>query len=324
MYRDGDIVVTRDNLVFTVLGYTHPPSRVIAILKYIPEELKHLFPGRYEEARWKLAETTLLRQVDALAPGGYMRALRALREHLPAYTYYCPYLNKLLIAVPTSRIELHITPQEGRLLLEGKKRRDPLEQKAIGLIQLLEREAKLPEHTVGLRGSIALQMHTPSSDIDLTVEGAENYVRAVKAALTLEERGVLKVSRASWIEKRRLNRGTYRGARFVVNAVKPLHEIAERYGEKRYRQVARIRGTCEVTDSRLSHYRPAAYRIHAATSPSPEYLTSWSGEHRSLFQEGEQVEFKGTLELVSDKSGVYYQVVVGTAPGDYLKPKIED
>ena len=321
MYRDGDILLTRDKLIFTVLGYTHPPSRVIAALKYIPEELKHLFPGEYEGVRWRLAGTTMLRQVDALTPRGYLRSLSVLREHFPAYVYCCPYLGKELIAVPTSRIERHITPQEGRLAVEEKPRRDPLEQKALELMQELEREAKLPEYTIGLRGSIALQMHTSSSDIDLAVEGAENYTRVIEAALSLEAKGRLEITRVDWISKRRLNRGVYRGARFVINAVKPRHEAAERYGERRFTPVARVRGSCRIIDSKLSHYRPAVYKIANPTiTPQPVQLVSWNGEHRSLFKEGEHIKFRGTLELVSNGEECY-QVAIGTAPGDYLRPK---
>ena len=109
--------------------------------------------------------------------------------------------------------------------------------------------------------------------------------------------------------------------RFVINAVKPPQEITEEYGRETYLPVSRAKGTCKITDSKLSHYRPAAYRIaEATTTPQPAQLLSWNGEHRSLLKEGDIVEYRGTLELVSGEKGRYYQVTIGTAPGDYLKP----
>jgi predicted nucleotidyltransferase len=36
-YREGDFVETKDGLIFDVKGLVHPPGRVVAYVRYVPD-----------------------------------------------------------------------------------------------------------------------------------------------------------------------------------------------------------------------------------------------------------------------------------------------
>ena len=59
--RDGDAIITKDNFIFYVFGYEHPPNRTLAFLKYIPMEYAKFFPIKYLKKKWNFKGKTLCR-----------------------------------------------------------------------------------------------------------------------------------------------------------------------------------------------------------------------------------------------------------------------
>ena len=49
--RDGDTLVTKDNFIFYVFGYTHPEERVFSFLKYIPSNFGWTWDAWQETCR---------------------------------------------------------------------------------------------------------------------------------------------------------------------------------------------------------------------------------------------------------------------------------
>ena len=81
----------------------------------------------------------------------------------------------------------------------------------------------------GVHGSIALDMHTPKSDIDLVVYGAQNFRRLEVSISKLVGNGVLSYVSKNRIDAARRYKGKYMEKLFMYNAVRELEEIKSKY-----------------------------------------------------------------------------------------------
>ena len=323
---DGDAFLTKENFIFTVIGYEHPNSRYFCFLKYIPAELKPLFPVRLLRRTWKLRpdDVTLFRAEKLYTAKNYQTLISTFKEHFPDYVYFCPYRWKDIISVPVRAIKRVFPAKNCMEELLAKKDKDPLEALAAELITLLSRCAGVPIQDFGLRGSIALNMHSEESDVDFAVYGAENFRRVEKAVENLVEKGVLTYLTSRKMDFQRRFRGKYKGKVFMYNAVRKPGEIRVEYGRYRYTPVKPVSFECEVTDDSESMFRPALYPITGykplneesklESSRVPRRVVSMIGCYRNIARKGQKIRVHGTLEKVEDarNSEIFYQVVVGS------------
>jgi len=332
--RDGDAFLTRDNFVFYTFGYEHPHNRVLSFLKYVPLKLKSHFPLEFLSRHWKLGKNELIRPRQLYTAFNFQKLLETFRRDFPDYVYFCPLRRRLLVAPLRGLIKRVYEPNQCLQKLLRKKREDKLEAMAVELARLLSTASGVPLEDLGVHGSIALNMHSSKSDIDLVVYGARNFRKVEKAVAKLVSEGRLQFHWSHRLDKFRKHRLKFEGKNFVYTAVRKPEEIASKYGDHRYLQVKPVAFRCTVTDDSQAMFRPAIYRVtnycplnpasEISKNQKPSTVVSMIGLYRNVARKGEKIEVSGFLEKVEDtKSGkIHFQVVVGsgTFEDEYILP----
>ena len=333
--KDRDFVETVEGLLFCVVGYLHPPDRVTAYLKYVPDA----------EGKWRRGETGYSRVIPYYHVSQVENTYGFLGESHPEYLYSCPVRNITVSSVPRNRIETYYRPRE-RLVAIMEDPRDELESKLRNLVEMLTGLAGLDARDLGVTGSILTSSHSPEvSDIDLTVYG-QKASTALREALreTRRSDGVIQPfdasKREAWsrsregrfplgfgelmeFAERRWNYGEYMGTYFSVHPVRTDSEIAEEYGESTYASIGSVKGSAMVADASEAIYLPVIYRLEDVETDSGHdvvEVASYEGLYADMFYAGERIEFSGVLERVEGKRSIH-RVVVGGAGSEpsYIK-----
>lgn len=322
--RDGDTLVTKDNLIFYVFGYEHSKGRVFSFLKYVPSDLKPHFQVRFLKKHWTLGDVELLRPEKLYTAQNFQRFLETFRKHLPHYVYFCPFRGKEIVSVPLRLIKRVYVPSESLQTLVGKKRKDRLQRLALELTALLSDESGVPLEDFGIHGSVALGMHNVESDIDLVVYGSYNFRNLEKTIKRLVDEGTFTYIFNKRLDRVRRHRGRYKGQRFVYNAVRKADEIVSKYGDHKYSPVKPVTFSCQVANDKEVMFRPAVYQItdyqpldsasKLTKNEIPEKVVSMIGCYRNVARRGEKTGVSGMLERIEnvETGEISYQVVVGT------------
>jgi len=324
---DGDTLLTEDGFIFNVFGYEHPEDRVFSFLKYIPSNFKDLFNIRLLERRWKFHGIELLRADKLYTANNYKLLLRTFKENFPSYVYFCPFRGKEVISVPISRIKTVFVPRYCLQALLKKPGKDRLQEMAVDLIMLISGVSNVPVEDFGLHGSIALDMHSGESDIDIVVYGGNNFRRVEAAINRLAGEGLFRYVFKNRLDASRKYRVRYGDRIFMYTAVRKPEEINFRYGQYRYVPIKPVKFMCRVWGDGEAMFRPATYEIKDYSpldSDSelpgemvPRRVVSMIGCYRNVARRGDRIRVSGFLERVEDAlgGGAFYQVVVGTAEG---------
>jgi predicted nucleotidyltransferase len=219
-------------------------------------------------------------------------------------------------------------PKECLHRLAKLQPRDSLQNLALKLIKLLSDESQIDTEEFGIHGSIALNMHTPKSDIDLVVFGAQNFRKLGATIDKLAEAGTLSYVSKNRIDAARCNKGKYQGKIFMYNAVRKPEEVNSRYGMFKYLPVLPVRFCCTIKDDSEAMFRPAIYKIknydpadtQSALSKDkvPSLVVSMIGCYRNVARRGDKIRVSGMLERVEnvETGQLSHQVVVGTGTSE--------
>ena len=342
-FRDRDYLVTPEGFIFAVIGNLHPTERVIAYLKYIPDE----------GGKWHLGRSRYRRALDHYNVPSVMNSIQVLRQNAPQYVFESSVDRISLPAVPIDRIAAHLCPETRLLELQSAQSRDELESKAFRFAELISERAGVPAESLGLTGSILARMHDPTfSDIDLIVYGFNNAVR-VKTYLQEAKDSSLDAirklageSKEKWIAERlkstsltrrdvvalfarKWNIGSFERTQFSAHPVHTEAEIREHYGDECYVPLGIIDATARISDAKESMFMPAVFQVESANLKGPhaastvDRIVSYEGLYADVAVEGEMVSCRGKLERVESSSGVHHRILVGSpeAEGtDYLLP----
>jgi predicted nucleotidyltransferase len=335
---DGDTFVTKDGFIMNTFGYEHPEDRVFAFLKYIPAQYKQLFDVQMLTRTWKFGTEQLTNQLfraeKLYTAKNYQTFIEAFRKQFSDYLFYDKTRGKELITAPLERIEQVFVPKDRLVWLSNLKKPDELQTKALQLIDLVSKESGVPKTDLGIHGSIALEMHSPESDMDFVVYGSENFRLVEEAIQRLVNEAKLTYIAGNRIEAARKFVGKYQGKIWMYNATKKPPEISTQYGEYTFTPLAPLRFTATVCNDIQTMYRPAIYKItnylpqdpqsEVPLEQTPTMVTSNIGCYRNVARTGQQIKVAGTLEKAqSTRDGsVFYQVVVGTATSEeeYIWP----
>lgn len=250
--------------------------------------------------------------------------LETFRNNFPNYVYFCPFREKEVISTPLDSIKRVYVPRECLTSLKKIKSKDSLQKTTLDLIELLSTESGITLEDFGVHGSIALKMHSPKSDIDLAVHGAQNFRKLEKTIDKLVEEGTLNYVVNNRLDAARLYKGRYLNKIFMYNAVRKSEEVNSKYGTHKYLPVNPVKFQCTVNDDGEAMFRPAIYKIenyellHSASMFSedkiPKLVISMIGCYRNVAKRGSKIEVSGVLERVENvKTGeIFHQVVVGT------------
>jgi hypothetical protein len=167
-FRDRDYIITPEGFIFTVIGNIHPVERVIAYLKYVPDD----------RGKWGRGRSRYRRVLEHYNVPSVVDSMELLRANAPRYLFESTVHGITLPAVPTGRIAQHLRPEQRRLQLESTEDRDELEDRTLELIDLISKNTGVPAGSFGVTGSVLARIHDPTfSDIDLVVYGFNNAVR---------------------------------------------------------------------------------------------------------------------------------------------------
>jgi predicted nucleotidyltransferase len=332
--RDGDAFATSDGFVFYTFGYEHPTDRALAFLKYVPLKFKSRFQLQFLKTHWKLGQNELARPKQLYTASIFQWILHTFQRDFPDYTYFCPFRRKLLVAPLRSSIRKVYEPNLCLQRLIKKRRKDSLEATAVNLVHLLSAASSIPIKDFGVHGSIALNMHTSKSDIDIVVYGARNFRKLEKTIDTLVKEKKLKYHHIHPLDNLRKHRMKFKGKNVVYTAVRKPEEVTSKYGDQYYSQIIPVKFCCKVADDSQAMFRPAIYCITdysplGSTSKLPQdqkpsIVVSMIGLYRNVARKGEKIQVSGMLEQVEhiETGRVHFQVVVGsgTIKEEYIHP----
>jgi predicted nucleotidyltransferase len=327
--REGDFIEASDGLIFDVKGLVHPPDRVIAYLRYVPDRR-----GSRERRGVKYQKV-------------YDLTARAnlLRSRWPAYLYQDPVLNREVQAIPVDMIKQHYLPTERFAGLLHETELDQQERLALDMTKSLVKETGIPASKIGVSGSILVGLHTARSDIDLVLygsgvarkchsklqaflstcsEGFTPYATGDLRKLYVRRNQSASLSFQAFARQERVKvlQGKFKGTDYFIRCVKEWDEWQEAYGDREYYQAGRATVHATISDDSESIFTPCIYHlVHARATRgfrAPAQIVSFRGRFCEQAHTGEEILARGTLERVVSSRGEAYRLVIGENPRDCL------
>jgi len=331
--REGDLIETRNNVVFDVKGLVHPPGKVIAFPRFIPSSTgtRKTRRGLYGKV-YNLAER-----------------FKYLQENMPNLIVHDPVFDENLCEVPHTSIARHYKPAEGLRKLRFSRKLTELENKALRFAESLKEAAGIPWNAVGISGSVLVGLSASSSDIDPVVYGTDNARKAYAALekllntggsgfkpYTIEELQTLFEFRSkdtemsfedfARVESRKAFQGKFDGVDYFVRFMKDWREINEEYGDMCYKNSGYSRITARVKDDSEALFTPCVYTLDnvkvvegSRLEPISE-IASFRGRFCQQARTGETVVAQGKIEQVINKkqNTWHYRMIIGNKPSDYM------
>jgi len=330
--REGDLIQTRDNVIFDVKGLVHPPDRIVAFPRYIPTTQGTRGNGTKSYTKiYNLAER-----------------YQYLQQHTPELIVFDPIFGETICEVPVTSVTEHYRPIKKLEQLRERGKLADLERKAVALVERLKEVADTPWGSIGISGSIMAKLFTLQSDIDPIVYGTENCRKAYAALERLLEDDDSRFKpyaknelRALFdfrskdtsmtfedfvrVEKRKAFQGMFEGVDYFVRFVKNWKEVNEKYGDLTYTNagLARIKGT--VSDDSEALFTPCTYKLEdvkVVEGPQIQIteVASFRGRFCQQAQVGEQVIVQGKVEHVRDTRNYHdhFRVIIGGNPSDFM------
>jgi len=331
-FREGDMIESEANLIFDVKGLVHPPNRIVAFIRYFPDE---------EGNRTRKGKS--FGKVYSLP-----RRYSLLRERFPEYLVYDPVFDETFCEVPVENVRKIYKPNEKLQELRTSENLDPLLGKTLQFAQVLKENATVDWNALGISGSILVGLQTADSDIDVIVYGSENCRRVYSAlrnmfqnghenvkAYTREEMKVLFDFRSKdtaigfedfvRMESRKVMEGKFEETDYFVRFVKDWNEIDENYGDVQYKNIGNARVEATVIDDSESTFTPCTYKVENVNvlegvdvGPIGE-ITSFRGRFCEQARKGETVVAQGKVERVTNrKDSEHLRLLVGGKHSDHI------
>ncbi len=330
--REGDLLETTDNILFDVKGLVHPPDRVIAFLRYVPDP-----NGNRERDGTRYSKFYALSKRYAL-----------LKRNFPHYLVNDPVFNTLLCEVPLQDVKRHYQPTHGLRDLRNRSNLDDLERTALRFMELLKEDAGIPWSKLGISGSILVKLHTPVSDIDPIVYGSETGYRVHSALKSLLEdknspfksynldglRELFDFRSKDTVtsfedfvrtDSRKVTHGKFMGRDFFIRFVKEWNELREQYGTIIYKPEGRARIKATVIDDSEAIFTPCSYKLtnvevlDGRTVEPIEEIVSFRGRFCEQAKIGEAVIAEGKVERVQQEGmREHFRLLLGNKPSDHM------
>lgn len=346
-FKDRDFIEDLDGFLYCVIGYLHPPNRVLAYLKYVPSKSKNTI--------WYRNEIGFVRVLKQYSSVKVIEAMKLLEVKKPHYIYYDNFFNIKFLGVPKKEIKKHYMPELKLEKIVENGPKDILEHELIELVNYLVEISNVEPSYFGVSGSILVGIHNPKySDIDLMIYGRRNSLNLINAinenigkskTISLPDKEVLlswaqevsaihpltlEEAMKLYVEKKM--RLVFKHRRiFSIHPAKLDSEILDKYGEKIYQPLSLIKIRGKVTDDSESLFLPATYfvdnvKVLDGNVPGEiTEITTFEGLYSNLLTVGEEFIAYGKVEKVTNlrTSETYYRLVIGSAEAkgkDYIKP----
>ncbi|MDD1777258.1 MAG: hypothetical protein LUQ65_03745 [Candidatus Helarchaeota archaeon] len=331
---DRDFVQTSEGLYFCIVGYAHPPNRVLAYLKYIPAST----------GKWKFENQHLQRMLPYYSAQAVINTFQFLKDNYPQYLFHDKFNNMTFSTVPFESIKTYFSTKSKLKEILGLSKLDPLQSKLKSFVTVLSQLSGVPVAAFGITGSILLNIHNPEfSDLDVTIHGYE-YALKVKQTmkkilveghpdllpLNSEERKRWQQDKAkrfgmpeaaaAVMFSRKWNMGEYQKTRISLHPIRNLEEIYENYGDKTFVRKGDVEIQGTVSDDSEALFLPAKYKISdvkikvGKKVENLQEIVSYEGLFDSVAEKDEDIQARGQLELVTDNRTreTYFRLVVGS------------
>lgn len=342
--RDRDAIITKEDLVFRVFGYSHPPNAYICDAEY--------------------ASAKVFKSTDPRAPrtGDNQlfykfynnEGLKLVFNHFPQYTVFNEMLGQKVVGVNEADVAEARKPIELLQVLVETEPNDELHDAMQRVLKIVLQGSGLSVKNFGVFGSMLHGFYHPKfSDIDLVVYGRkENFkVRETLEALYSDGASGFRnefgtdqvmcgkqwrfknysVKEFLWHQQRKLIYGLFDDAksRRTIKAefepVKAWNEIASEYESKaRILQKGWVKIYARVVADNGAPFIPSVYGIEPlevvnGTREALEAMRvfSYMDEFRLQAQKDEKICVEGNLEEVSSPKGQFHQITLTYCPRYY-------
>jgi predicted nucleotidyltransferase len=174
--RDRDAIVTREGLIFRVLGYSHPSDTYICDVEYAPA--KH-FKSTNPKALRRKKGCVFYKFYEDEGWG-------FLRHSFPKYLIFHEMLQRKTIGVSQADVMKVMKPDEELQRLAKTEPRDELIASLQNALRILTEQSGLMNKDFGVFGSILCGFHHPRfSDLDFVVYGRNNLAKLRELMLVL-------------------------------------------------------------------------------------------------------------------------------------------
>ncbi len=329
--HEGDIVETANHIFFDVKGSVHPPEKIVAFIRFIPD-----LKGDRKR------ENITYRKVYPL-----LERYELLREQFPQYLVFDPVFDEQLCEVPTEAVKHHFKPEEGLASLRCKDALDKVETDALEFAQLLKKNASVSWSKLGISGSLLVGLHTLDSDVDPVIYGSENcrkvyatlkslmqhkdslvkpYVReGLKRLFDFRSKDTaMSFEDFLRIESRKVLQGMFKRRDYFIRCVKDWNEIEDEYGGVQYKSMGYAKIKATVTDDSEMIFTPCRYKIadvkilEGIHVEPIEEIVSFRGRFCEQARNSETVIARGKVERVQAGEQVFYRLLLGNRTADFM------
>ena len=329
-FREGDFVESLEGLIFDVKGLIHPPNRVLAFVRYIPDvHGARLRGGKRYRKIYELDDR-----------------YKFLKAHYPDYIVHDRVFDEDLNEVPINRLVKHYRPLEKTKALVLSQTKTALEQRTLDMIAALSSVSGVTFEDFGISGSVLVGLAEPTSDIDVVIYGSKksNAVRESLSKLLKEDEAFrpydeptllglhkrrhqetgIPFGDYAYSEARKDFQGLFHGTDFFIRYVKDWFEVEETYGSTIYQKVGfgKIEGI--IDEDREAIFTPCTYflgNVSIVEGLKVEPLTeivSFRGQFCEQAVRGERVRAQGKIERKTVKEGISYRLILGNTRRDYM------
>ena len=305
--RARDYVLVDGKLFFAVISDVTEAGRVLCWLRYIKNKDRMLKLNTSEAANY-------------------------IKEHYAHFLFHSQLMDNHVHGIPAANIDTvypALTGTEKLLLLKDP---DSKQKDAIQVIQYLIKHG-LDSDSIGLTGSLLLDIHHADSDIDLIIYGREAFMRAREAFKLGFENGELQqlsvddwndayqrrdcsldLETYCWHEQRKFNKCICGNSKVDISMLpEKKHDMV---AEHCYRKVGMQTIPARVLDGSAAFDYPASYVVDdKQVTEVVVYTATYTGQAFT----NELIEARGVIE--QDGNGCT-RLVIGTsreAQGEYLK-----
>jgi predicted nucleotidyltransferase len=331
--REGELIETKDGIIFDVKGLIHPPSKIIAFPRFIPST-----KGNRKRKKVKYDKIYNLQE-----------RFNYLKNNAPNLIAYDPVFDETLCEVPIENIKRHYNPIDKLEKLRKSKKIIDLEKKAVDLLTILKKKAKIPWKSLGISGSILVGLYNLKSDLDPIIYGTKNCQKAYKALETIlkmdntdlksyDHKGFKnlfdfrkKDTHMSFndfikVESRKAFQGMFLGTDFFIRFVKNWNQITQKYGDIKYNNFGELKISAIVSDDSEALFTPCTYKIdnvkviNGKKRVPIQEIASFRGRFCQQAKQKEEIIAQGKIEKVQTKNNKspYFRLLLGSKPSDYM------
>lgn len=330
---EGFLVESVEDVIFDVKGLVHPPEKVIAFPRFVPDK-----KGSRIRNGVKYGKVYTISERFAF-----------LERTIPKYVVHNEVFDEKLCEVPLRNVKKVYNPVEGLKRFRESEELDDLERTALGCLKILKEKTNVPWSKLGVSGSVLVGLRTDASDIDLIVYGGENCRKVYAALRRLIEEGdtpfkpyglkdlqrlfnfrskdtIMSFEDFVKVESRKTFQGKFDGRDYFFRFVKDWNEIGEKYGDVRYKNCGYAKIEATVVDDTGAIFTPCTYNIEdvkvvEGSKLKPiKAIVSFRGRFCEQAKKDEVVVAQGKVEHVKDyRSGAeYFRLLIGNKPTDYM------